>query len=280
MMMIFLTEILKLMKEKIIIGIAGDIDAGKDTVAKTIQYTFLRSKIEAEGGYPSSLIPSKDILKNGKIQGSPFVIKKFADKLKNIICILINCTRKDLENQEFKKRSLGPQWNNFTVREMLQRVGTELFRKHLSEDTWVNATFVDLKPDSMWILSDMRFPNEMKKIKEEGGITVKVVRFSQGEKVMYKKNVYIIEHLGEGNAFITQKHVSLADPTSSIAEYEHLSKIYPDERHLSETALDDAMFDYTVYNCLGVDELIKSVKNIMKTENLLYASKQTAFCQI
>ena len=30
-------------------------------------------------------------------------IKKFADKLKDIVCLLIGCTREQLEDQEFKK---------------------------------------------------------------------------------------------------------------------------------------------------------------------------------
>ena len=35
---------------------------------------------------------------------------KFADKLKDIICILLNCTRYQLEDRSFKERELPENW--------------------------------------------------------------------------------------------------------------------------------------------------------------------------
>jgi hypothetical protein len=45
----------------------------------------------------------------GKNQ-SGFEIKKYADKLKDFVCILIGCTREQLEDQEFKEKELGEEW--------------------------------------------------------------------------------------------------------------------------------------------------------------------------
>jgi len=48
-----------------------------------------------------------------------------------------------------------------TVREVLQFVGTELFRNQLDPDVWLNSVF--LKPwaeDDIVIIADARFPNE------------------------------------------------------------------------------------------------------------------------
>lgn len=87
-----------------------------------------------------------------------------------------------------------------TYREFLQKLGTEAMRDNLHENIWVNALFADYHPTpnkSMeesfkeqfitgsseihyqlpnWIITDMRFPNEMEAVKERDGITIRVER--------------------------------------------------------------------------------------------------------
>jgi hypothetical protein len=85
-----------------------------------------------------------------------------------------------------------------TYREFLQKLGTEAMREGLHTNVWVNALFADYKELSVlrddqgikifdekgnhqfnypnWIITDMRFPNEMEAVVEKGGITIKVVR--------------------------------------------------------------------------------------------------------
>lgn len=86
-----------------------------------------------------------------------------------------------------------------TVREILQQVGTE-FGRSFSPNIWVNALmndYVSVKVkdtllnkktkkasdklwkighlrESNWIITDMRFPNELKAVKDRGGITIRV----------------------------------------------------------------------------------------------------------
>lgn len=78
-----------------------------------------------------------------------------------------------------------PQWSpiigrEFCPREALQLVGTDLFRS-ISPDMWVNSTMarVDAKlnscPDSMVVLTDTRFPNEVQAVRDRGGLIVQVV---------------------------------------------------------------------------------------------------------
>jgi hypothetical protein len=45
----------------------------------------------------------------------------------------------DFESQEFKNEKLGPEWGDMTVRDMLQKIGTESLRDNLHPDVWVNA---------------------------------------------------------------------------------------------------------------------------------------------
>ena len=87
-----------------IIGISGKIGSGKDTVGLIIQYL---TNPKGFGGI--------DLLKfieryEGKNLDCDWEVKKFADKLKDIVCMLIGCTREQLENREFKEGELGEQW--------------------------------------------------------------------------------------------------------------------------------------------------------------------------
>ena len=88
-----------------LIGISGKIGSGKDTIGKIIQYLIC---LELNTLAPHQF-SFKDFVKStasNEIQ-SGFKIKKFADKLKDIVCLLIGCTREQLEDREFKEKELG-----------------------------------------------------------------------------------------------------------------------------------------------------------------------------
>jgi ABC-type oligopeptide transport system ATPase subunit len=175
-----------------IIGINGKIGSGKDTVGKIIQYLQCHNTGE---------ITIQDVMSNPEHEWwleeqSKFEIKKFAGKLKQIGSILSGIVADQFEDQEFKKLYMGVDWD-MTYREFLQKLGTEAMREGLHTNVWVNALFADYKPTQMvssfpppateeeyiaqqgypnWIITDMRFPNEMEAVVEKGGITIRVVR--------------------------------------------------------------------------------------------------------
>ena len=68
------------------------------------------------------------------------------------------------------------QHKKMTVREVLQLVGTECMRNNLHQNVWVNSLFADYTEGSRWLITDTRFPNEAKAIKERGGIILRVNR--------------------------------------------------------------------------------------------------------
>ncbi len=261
-----------------IIGINGYAGVGKDLVGKIIQW------LTARKAYPDFVEPRfEDFLKeyNGKDkiilyvdQGgppltSPFEIKKFAGKLKQVASLLTGIPIKMFEDQEFKKTNLGPEWNYsvaldrdtmlqehkyweevpMTVRDFLQKLGTDGLRDGLHENTWVNALMADYKgypnkavaqflaleglPQSMnggeleypnWVITDTRFPNEAEAIKQRDGVILN----------------------------ITNPDVS------------------PVNRHVSETALDGYSFDHVIVND-GKDlgTLIKSVEEFLIKFNFI-----------
>lgn len=117
----------------------------------------------------------KDTLANYITQVDPsFKVKKFSGKLKLIAEILTGIPAANFESQEFKQRSIEG-WD-MTVRDLLQRLGTDAIRDNLHEDAWVNALFNDYHQSDKWIITDMRFPNEYEAVKKFGGITVRLNR--------------------------------------------------------------------------------------------------------
>ena len=87
-----------------IIGISGRIGSGKDTVGELIQL-LIWAKGELSAVNISQYRESGQYAHNIKIQ-SGFEIKKFADKLKDMVCMLIGCTREQLEDREFKSMTM------------------------------------------------------------------------------------------------------------------------------------------------------------------------------
>ena len=134
-----------------LIGITGNKFSGKSTVAKMI----------------SEMLDYK--------------VVSFADKLKDITCILGGCTREDLEDYDFKENKLVPDYlrpyclnaEKPTFRAFLQHFGSEVMRG-VNDNIWIDCTLSNCGDNA--IISDCRFPNEAKAIKERGGIIVKVVR--------------------------------------------------------------------------------------------------------
>lgn len=99
-----------------IIGISGKIGSGKDTLAQIIQYLNNPSIKED--------INEKNLSKFKSYHGTnTWQIKKFADSLKDIACILIGCTREQLEDRNFKEKELGKEWIIYKTKEYLERGG-------------------------------------------------------------------------------------------------------------------------------------------------------------
>ena len=231
-----------------LIGISGKAGAGKDLVGVIIQYL-----VHTEGIINMEYWEKfKSNTPFNQIVFSKYVIKKFADKLKTLVCLLIGYTREQLEDRVLKEKELGEEWwyykgrNNSlipynknskrnpedlikpTPRLLLQLIGTNLFREQLHPNTWVNASFANYL-NNAWIFTDVRFPNELEAIKKHNGITIRI-------------NRGLVERTG---------------------------KMIQEPEHISETALDNAKFDYVIENDCTIDDLIEKVREILIKENII-----------
>ena len=310
-----------------LISISGKLNSGKDTVGKIMQY--LTSKKDNKLKIETYLESQNSFINDG------FEIKKFADKLKQIVSILTGIPVEDLEKQEVKDRVLGEEWDYFvatnriadefynkdfiseytnhcstkneaeykikkqlesnsnykieklkyTVRQLLQEIGTEAMRNVIHPNIWVNALMSEYKGGAFsfkngvnhikkmgnlpytkanldkvgvtdyemvefpsWIITDMRFPNELKAVKDRGGISIRVNRQKQCGSC---ENTFTSKgdcpYCGSGNWVYG----------------------YIDDTHESETALDNHNFDYVIDNDGSISDLIAKVKEILIKEKII-----------
>jgi hypothetical protein len=169
-----------------IIGISGKIGSGKDTVGSIIQWLQLCRDYPVIWGPEynqeacAGLGTFENFISTGHTWRSDWHIKKFAMKMKQCVGIITGISLGELEDINIKNSLIGSDWGDLTYRRLLQLLGTEVGRS-IHENFWVNALFVkyiahDKEIESKWIITDMRFPNELKAVKDRGGITIRLTR--------------------------------------------------------------------------------------------------------
>lgn len=104
----------------------------------------------------------------------------FADKLKSSASFLFEWAgvrpRAYYDNYRSQKEAMVPPLG-MTYRDLLIKMG--LAMREIHPDIWVNAAFQGYDPNKhIYIVTDLRFPNEAEKVKELGGKLVRVDRDS------------------------------------------------------------------------------------------------------
>lgn len=262
-----------------IISINGKVGSGKDTVGKFIQYLMWKDRVE-RGIERNFHWTVRDFLEGRAVErASNWKIKKFATKLKQIACMMLGCTMEQLENQEFKASPLPDQWqteypllesDKKTYRWFLQTLGTESTREMIHGNFWINGLFTDYKINNHkegvtystedfpnWIITDLRFPNELRAIKKHDGITIRVNRKKE-DKYYYNADYITLDQLRE----------TIKGETGEYPLYEYC-KNYLVAEHESEIALDKATFDFVIDNNGTIEELIEKVREILIEINLI-----------
>ena len=116
----------------------------------------------------------KDTVANYLVKNHQFTNIKFATPLKQIVSIIsgwpIEMVSGETEDSRVFRETVVHPTFKMTGREMLQQIGTELFREHFHKDVWMKIceqTIVNSK--GCVVISDVRFENEVKMIQNLGG---------------------------------------------------------------------------------------------------------------
>ena len=178
-----------------IIGFTGKLESGKTTTANYIKEF-----------YPNTTVIA------------------FADLLKEMIYNAGLCTKKELWGTKTKFSRL-----------MMQKIGTEIIRKQVDDNFWVNEmktkieNIKNVSSGKLIVIHDVRFLNECDMVRFFDGKIIRIIRPDH-------KNNFIKKWL---------------------------KKIRPKKDHLSETEQDSIVADFEIINDGTLEELKIKVKNTL-----------------
>lgn len=186
--------------DKMIVGLSGEKESGKDTVA-----AYLVKKYEFER-------------------------KAFADPLKKSVATLFNIPFKDvdtLKNDRKAKVTLStyPGYSvELSFRGFLQRFGTESHRGVFGEDFWLNHTLPveGYYPGRNIVITDVRFANEAERVRQLGGSVIRIYRSMvlTGDPHPSEQFAFEVDHIIYNNGTLDQLWPKVEDMLVSISSYD------------------------------------------------------------
>jgi hypothetical protein len=201
-----------------LIGVVGLISSGKGTVADRLE------------------------------QKHNFKKDSFAKSLKDAVSSMFNWDREMLEGKTDESRAWREQPDAFwskkfnkdvTPRWVLQHFGTEVMRQNMHDAIWIDSCLARYKGEPT-VISDTRFENEIKTIRESGG---KIILVKRGQDPDWFTS-YV-----EGN-------------------------IIPTGIHSSEYAWAKSDFDYVIKNDGTLEELYQQVDDLLISNKITNTPSQ------
>ena len=130
---------------------------------------------------------------SGKDTAAGFLIERgwkrlaFADALRDSVYRLnpIVLTGPGIKNVRVQDIVDGIGWDVAKVqypeiRQLLQRMGTEVGRGIYGENFWVDRVLAQIEPGQNYVITDVRFPNEVDAVRSVGGVVYRIYREGVG----------------------------------------------------------------------------------------------------
>jgi len=209
-------------------------------------------------GFVGLIGSGKDTAADFLVNSHGFRRDSFANTLKDAVANVFGWDRTLLEGRTKQAREWREQldiwWSErlnmplLTPRWVLQHWGTEVCRQGFHDDIWIASLENKLRTtkDNI-VISDVRFPNEIKAIHNAGGI---VVRIKRGDDPEWFEAAASVNRGPEGN-------------TSWALSRTKMEKL---KIHDSETAWVGYKTDYIVSNDGSIDELYTQIEDIVKNQ--------------
>lgn len=130
----------------------------------------------------------KDSIGDYLVEKEGFIKDSFAAPLKDAASSIFSWSREMLEGatkESREQREIVDEWwaeklgiEDLTPRLALQLMGTETLRGHFHKDIWIlsQQNRILQSSNKKFVITDCRFPNELKTIKELGGYMIRIKR--------------------------------------------------------------------------------------------------------
>ena len=254
------------LKNKNLIAISGKKQSGKNAIAKIINQ-----------------------LTNNKYEE-----KCFADKLKDIVCILLNCTREQLEDREFKEKELGEEW--WKIKSTM--IHNDKFKT--KDVIFYDYKYLSFLNNTITNLDKTQFISmNIEVIKTTPRLLLQVMGTQIGREIIhpdiwcnllmseYKPSQLLVSKIRRKGSIISPQKLEESLPNWIITDtrFENELKAVKKrggitirvnrnleeskDQHESETEIDNEEFDYVIDNNGTIEELIEKVREILIKEKLL-----------
>jgi hypothetical protein len=201
-------------------------------------------------GFVGFIGSGKDTAADYLVNFHGFRRDSFANTLKDAVAAVFGWDRTLLEGRTKEAREwreqVDPWWAErlgmptLTPRWILQYWGTEVCRNGFHDDIWIASVENKMrKTTDNIVISDVRFPNEIKAIHNAGG---KVIWVQRGELPSWH---IMAGKANNGDTFAAEKLKALGV-------------------HASETAWVGKDIDYTIQNNSSIDDLFEQIKNLVE----------------
>ncbi len=206
-------------------------------------------------GFVGFIGSGKDTAADYLVNFHGFRRDSFANTLKDAVAAVFGWDRTLLEGRTKEAREwreqVDPWWAerlnmpNLTPRWILQYWGTEVCRQGFHDDIWIASLENKMrKTKDNIVISDVRFPNEIKAIHNANGLVVRVKRGDDPEWYQDAVNA----NAGKGNM-------------SWLISTDRLKKL---GIHASETAWVGGAIDVTISNDSTIDDLFKQIRSLVE----------------
>ena len=207
-------------------------------------------------GFVGFIGSGKDTAADYLVNFHGFRRDSFASTLKDAVSAVFGWDRTLIEGRTKEAREWREQVDEWwaerlnmpqlTPRWILQQWGTEVCRQGFHDDIWIASLENKMrKTKDNIVISDVRFPNEIKAIHNAGGIVVRVKR-------------------GEDPTWYTDAANVNRGPDANVNWATSKRRMDKLGIHASETAWVGGKIDFEVDNNGSIDDLFEQIKNLVE----------------
>jgi len=179
-----------------------------------------------------------------------FIVESFANPLKDLVAAVFGWDRALLEGNTVDSREWretpdewweakldwfnnpGSYLGRFTPRVALQLIGTDVLRQHFDDSIWIKSLESRIRKHDRVVITDCRFPNECRLIRQYNGALFRVRRGP--EPIWFDVAVHAAMEIPEAVAHMARDyknvHVSeyawLSEPVSVIENDSTIADLY------------------------------------------------------